>query len=509
MAKTDNREHFRTSHIVDKLLEHIDFGLIILDVDLKVYYWNSWLALQSGISAEEIEGRVLSDFFSNFNEKTLKRKIKTSLSLGRQTFYNASSSKYLLEIKQKKVLHSQFDTPFMQQDVTITPYDQERELVLVKINDQSEISAKNRELAFLNNQLKHEQKIIDTNVYIITIDSDYVVTNLSQAYLELMEFEKEDLLYQNYFEMEQFALSKEEKLFVEESLEARENFYHKQIKLTQSGKKVYLNSHYIPQYDEQGEFVGHMIILQDETASILLQQQQKILLQQSRHAAMGEMISMIAHQWRQPLSVINTILAGIRFDFELGVIDKEELDSSFHKIESTVQFLSSTINDFKDFFRPEKAKRRVKVVSIIEKALTFVAPSMKQKGVEYIYNLACDEELEVVIHANELVQILINIFNNALDAIVANNSQEKVIELTLDANESYFTISIKDSGGGIPQEIEDKIFEPYFSTKSKNGTGLGLYMAKMIIEDHFQGEIFVKSRDGYTTFTLNIPLMQL
>lgn len=379
--------------------------------------------------------------------------------------------------------------------------------VLIKTNDQSEISAKNRELLWLNNRLKSEQKLIDTNVLIVKISSEYNITYLSSAYLILIEFDKEDLLKQNYFNMEHFTFSQEEAKSIQNSLEKKEHFSNKQKKLSQSGKKIYLNANYIPQYDEFDTFIGYMIIYTDETSAVLLNKQQQLLLQQSRHAAMGEMISMIAHQWRQPLSVINTVLAGIRFDFALGKVDEKQIDVSFSKIEKTVHFLSNTINDFRDYFRPGKLKKRVEVEHIIDKSVSFILPSLREKGIHYIYNSECDEGVEVYIHSNELVQILINLLKNAMDAIVANQSKIREIELTLQKCDNVFIIMVKDSGGGIPSEIREKIFEPYFSTKSKNGTGLGLYMAKMIIEDHFHGEIKVNVDDGHTTFTLNIPIM--
>lgn len=507
MGKQENTKFIRTSHIAEKVVDYIDFGIVIVDSDLKVYYWNSWLELQSGIKAVDIEGNPLTSSFNNFDEKTLKRKIQTSLLHNTQTYYNTSSSKFLLEIEQKKVLHSKFDSITMQQGITITPYDRKEGLVLIKINDQSEISAKNRELLWLNSTLKNEQKLIDTNVLILKINSEYNIVELSSAYLKLIEFEQEELLGQNYFNMEHFTFSKEEAESIKNSLEKKEHFSNKQKKLTHSGKKIYLNANYIPQYDEFEEFVGYMIIYEDETAAVLLHKQQQILLQQSRHAAMGEMISMIAHQWRQPLSVINTVLAGIRFDFALGQVDEDHIDQSFSKIEKTVQFLSNTINDFRDYFRPGKLKKRVEVEQIIEKAVSFILPSLREKGIHYIYNSQCDEIVEVCIHSNELVQILINLLKNALDAIVVNKSKVREIELTLEKCDNYFTIMVKDSGGGIPSKVRERMFEPYFSTKSKNGTGLGLYMAKMIIEDHFHGEIKVDVDGGYTTFTLNIPIM--
>jgi len=505
MAQTDNTEFIRTSDVVEKLFHYLDYGILIVDSDLKVHYWSEWLSLHSGIKSEQILGKSLEEYFQNFNVKTLKRKIKTSLSINSPTFYNASSSHYLLEFKQKKVINSIYAPEYMQQDVTIIPYDREKNLVIIKIQDQSELIAKNRELVWLNASLEHEKKIIDANIIMMRLDIDKKVTDISQAYLSLFEFEKSELLYQDFDLLEQFSLTQEQNKYVQKMMLTQEKFELAYKKMTQLGKDVYVKANFIPELNEQQVFSGYLILYQDETAQLKFKRQQGILMQHSRHAAMGEMISMIAHQWRQPLSLINTIMAKMRFAFETDQVDTKKIEDAFDKIENTVNYLSETINDFRDYFKPDKKRSEINLIQSVQKSVEFVLPVMEQNAIEYIFKDMIEKDVYVLVYANELTQIIINIVKNAVDAIVMNECEERYIHILVGECKHFYSVSIEDSGGGIPKKIQDDIFKPYFSTKSKNGTGLGLYMVKMIVEDHMGGEVRVSSDEKGSTFTLNIP----
>ncbi|MEO1937074.1 MAG: HAMP domain-containing sensor histidine kinase, partial [Sulfurimonas sp.] len=220
-------------------------------------------------------------------------------------------------------------------------------------------------------------------------------------------------------------------------------------------------------------------------------------------AAMGEMISMIAHQWRQPLSLINTIIAGLQLKQEMQVLTKENMHSSFEKVEKTVFYLSETINDFRDYFKPNKTITEVNLSELFNKSMYFLTNEITQSDIQYNANI--DTNIVIQTYKNELLQCIINIIKNSLDAFLESDIKEKKISINAEKKGDMIFITIQDNAGGIEEEILNKIFEPYFSTKSKNGTGLGLYMCKTIISEHLHGKITVESQNNSTTTLMELP----
>jgi len=221
-------------------------------------------------------------------------------------------------------------------------------------------------------------------------------------------------------------------------------------------------------------------------------EQQLLMLQQSRLAQMGEMISMIAHQWRQPLnnlSLVNQLL--------VSKYTKEKLDDKameYFKVNSKKQIdlMSNTIDDFRDFFNDEKEKKKFKISDSVQNILDMTKVIYKNRGVNINVNI--EDEYIVEGFKNALSQAILNIINNAKDALVELNVENKQININIykDTKKDKIVISISDNAGGIPEDIIDKIFDPYFSTKKeKNGTGLGLYMSKMIINEKMNASIKV------------------
>ena len=234
-------------------------------------------------------------------------------------------------------------------------------------------------------------------------------------------------------------------------------------------------------------------------------QKDEILTKQSKQAVMGEMISMIAHQWRQPLNTIALKISNIQLKEMLNhSVTKEELFNILKDINSTVQYLSNTIDDFKTYFQPNKDTTRTTLKSLIEKSIGFIDARLKKDNVSIDTNGV--EDVSLNIYASELIQVILNILNNAIDAYNENSEiNERVIYISSHIIGNRVQIIIQDRAGGIKHEVMKQLFEPYFSTKEKNGTGLGLYMSKMILEKQFDGSISVESADGRTSFIIEIP----
>ena len=237
-----------------------------------------------------------------------------------------------------------------------------------------------------------------------------------------------------------------------------------------------------------------------------IKRQHEELIASSRNAAMGEMISMIAHQWRQPLSVINTSLATMKIKQELEILDKKTLFKAFAQIENTVLFLSETINDFRDYFRPHKIKTEFSLSELFDKSIYFLKAEISNQSIKYYEDI--DKTITLKTYKNELLQSLINILKNSLDAFEETTTVDKQIHLSAKHQNDDIVIQIKDNAGGIDEEILSKVLEPYFSTKSKNGTGLGLYMCHTIITEHLAGKIHIQSPDNTTTITIILPIKE-
>lgn len=233
-------------------------------------------------------------------------------------------------------------------------------------------------------------------------------------------------------------------------------------------------------------------------------QKDEILTSQSRQAVMGEMISMIAHQWRQPLNTITLQVSNLQLKYMMEKeISKEEILQTLEDISDSIIYLSDTIDDFKTYFHPNKAPEEISLVSLLNKSIKFVLPRIRTQNIRL--ETQCESSIYIEGYKNELIQVLLNILNNAVDVYESRSFDDKIIKIVCKLDKENVKINITDRAGGIRDEYLSKLFEPYFSTKGKNGTGLGLYMSKMIIEKQFGGAIEVKSSVFGTTFLITIP----
>ena len=238
--------------------------------------------------------------------------------------------------------------------------------------------------------------------------------------------------------------------------------------------------------------------IKEEVEKNRLQDQQ--LMQQSKMAMMGEMISMIAHQWRQPLNIITLSTVKLETDILLNnKISNEEIYNTTSEINKQSQYLSNTIDDFRYFYKSDKELVTVKLEDVISKSLSIIKASLISSYIEIIEEYKSKEEIEL--YDNEMMQVILNILNNAQDNFQEKDIKDPYIKITTENR----TISICDNGGGIPEDIIEKIFDPYFSTKDeKNVTGLGLYMSKTIVEKHHNGILHVENRDDGVCFVIEI-----
>jgi signal transduction histidine kinase len=234
-----------------------------------------------------------------------------------------------------------------------------------------------------------------------------------------------------------------------------------------------------------------------------LREKDFMLLQQSRLAAMGEMIGNIAHQWRQPLNTLGLTIQDLALSWELGEFCEELLQARVAKAMQVISHMSRTIDDFRNFFRPDKQKEPFKVSRVIGNALSLIGGSYKNLQIRVEVDTGSDPTITG--YPNEFAQVLLNILNNARDALVARGQGEPAITIALHEAVGRTVVTIRDNAGGIPEKILDKIFDPYFSTKGpEQGTGLGLFMAKTIIETNMGGTLTVRNAGDGAEFRIEV-----
>jgi len=229
-------------------------------------------------------------------------------------------------------------------------------------------------------------------------------------------------------------------------------------------------------------------ITQQKKQERILKEQEKLIYQQSKLAAMGEMIENIAHQWRQPLSVISSAVTGMQLQKELDIDGNKEDDiKNLVLVNQSVQYLSKTIDDFRNFLKTDKIKSKISIKETIEKSLNLLSSKLKNRNISIIKNM---EDLTINGIENELLQVFMNIFSNAKDVLENKNIDNKMIFIDIFKDNKNVIILIKDNAGGINESIISRVFEPYFTTKHKSqGTGIGLYMSQEIIRNHMSGTI--------------------
>lgn len=273
------------------------------------------------------------------------------------------------------------------------------------------------------------------------------------------------------------------------------NFIHKVCMINRHGEERILQVQSSGKILEEDEIIFFTDITDIENKN-------KLLISQSRQAAMGEMINIIAHQWRQPLTTVSTILSKIQVKQELELLTKIDLNNNIENITSVITHLSKTINLFQNYFK-EKNGKKISITKLFTSINIIILPIMEKNEIKNQF-----ESLEDYIIDDRLDHVLLNIYQNASDELIRNqNIKNKTICTKIfKNNKNQIEISIYDNAGGIPENIINKIFEPYFSTKGKNGTGLGLYMSKNIVENYIGGSLVVKNEKDGACFTIILPI---
>ena len=396
---------------------------------------------------------------------------------------------------------------------------------------------------------KQYQEAIENSNIVSKTDINGIITFVNDEFCKISGYSREELIGQNHNIVRHPDVPRENFKRLWDTILAKKTFKSTVKNLAKDGRTFYVNTTIVPILDEKGEIEEFIAIRYDVTKEVELkmalerkerelellnrtleervrqqtrelyelnrhleervreevaknEEKQKMLMLQSRMAGLGQMMANIAHQWRQPL----TELALILFNLKKAALanDRTQIERHYQDARSTISSMSATIDDFTDFFRPNRPRGSFAPALSVQDALKIVRHSFDRLGIEIELDL--DESLRIEGVRNELAQVVINLLQNAKEVMTERQTLQKRIVVEVAATEDGVRLSVEDSGGGIDEAVLPRIFEPYFTSKhASKGTGLGLFMAKMIVEQRFGGRIWACNGPIGAKFVIELP----
>lgn len=406
-------------------------------------------------------------------------------------------------------------------EVLLTPYEADKVVDIIrKIRFSSQM---NRQLLKKNHLLNQYKNALDASLIISKTDKNGIINYVNDKFCEISEYLPSEIIGQTHRLFKHPETTKEQMTELWKTIQSKRVWHGTIANRTKSGAAFYSDTFILPLLDERNEIDEYMDMRIDITEiknylriiqskveeareEILLQQQQ--LIAQSRAAALGEMLDNIAHQWRQPIGAINNAIINAEFAIELTGIDPKQILETFASITHYTAFLSKTIDDFRNFSHPDKEKSTFSLHESITQTIEIIRGAYEMNHISLSYDPdAALRSVQVFGPQGELSQVILNVLSNARDAVKENKSGSGDVRIDLCFRNETVTLTISDNAGGIPESVLPKIFDPYFTTKNKaQGTGIGLYMSKTIVEKHFEGKIEALNGDEGAVFTITLPI---
>ena len=356
--------------------------------------------------------------------------------------------------------------------------------------------------------LKQYIEAIENNNIVSKTDIDGIITFVNDEFCKISGYSKEELIGQNHNIVRHPDIPPSRFKLLWDTIKAKKTYKDTVKNLSKSGKTFYVNTTVIPILDDNGNIVEFIAIRYDVTKEVEYKEQndekQRVMFWQSRLASQGQMLANIAHQWRQPLTELSLSL----FNVKKSVANEntDDFEKFYDESKNIIQNMSQTIEDFANFFEPTKQKRKFCISDSINESLNILDNMIDQ---EMVSVKSTFEAIEVLGVSNELTQVVINLIKNACEAFVANSILIREIGIKVSLSNGFALVELSDNAGGISKAFQEKIFEPYYTSKhNSTGTGLGLFMSKMICEQGLNGSLEVKSKKQTTTFTIKIPIYE-
>ncbi len=384
---------------------------------------------------------------------------------------------------------------------SITLYKREEELL--DKNDNLE--------TLVEGQTKTIKKNLDImGKYIIysKTDAKGIITEVSNAFCEISQYKKEELLGRSHSIVRHPDM--EDKIFKNlwQTIESQKTWSGEIKNKKKDGTFYWTLANITPEFDEKGNLLGYLSIRQDITSNKELENNTKKLIETEKLISLGEMIGNIAHQWRQPLSAITSRASSVKMFNSIGSLESSEIDENMDKIIDKSNYLSDTINTFRNFIKSDKSLDNIDIDKAIEESHKIIEIILTDNQIKLINNIEFNKNLKIIGIESELVQVIINIISNAKDILLEKQIINPWVKLESYIKNNTFILSIEDNAGGIPDDIISNIFNPYFTTKHQSqGTGLGLHMSYQIIMDTFNGKLYAKNTNNGAKFFIELPLM--
>ncbi|MBE3609552.1 PAS domain-containing sensor histidine kinase [Campylobacter californiensis] len=397
-------------------------------------------------------------------------------------------------------------------------------------------------------RFKQYQNAVEESNIVSKTDINGIITFVNDEFCKISEYTREELIGKNHNIVRHPDVPKESFRRLWSTILDKKVYKTIAKNLTKSGKVVYLNTTIIPILNLKGDIEEFLAIRHDVTKVIELneqllktqdeleilnseleervrkktaelralnenlqdiiksevaknEEQTKLLVIQSRFASMGEMIANIAHQWRQPLNELSIALFKMK---KTANNSDEEFENSYRRCKNIIKNMSNTIEDFRGFFAVDKEAKKFHISSSVHDSIFMLQGAIEREEIDLKLNIIND--VEIYGHKRQLDQVVINLLNNAKDALIERKVEDKTITVEVLLEENFGVLKISDNAGGIDEHVKDKIFEPYFTTKhSSSGTGIGLYMSKLII-DRANGEITAENTASGACFIVRLPI---
>lgn len=397
--------------------------------------------------------------------------------------------------------------------------------------------------------LRQYKEAIEKSNIISKTDINGIITFVNEEFCNISGYTKGELIGQNHNIVRHPDVPKEKFNLLWDTLKNKKIYKDTVKNRAKDGSTFYVNSTIIPILDENENIVEYIAIRYDVTKEVMLREElikkeaeyeelnrslekrveeqtrelkelnqtlekrvrdeiaknedkQRVMFWQSRHASLGQMLANIAHQWRQPLTELSLAMFNIKKAVQNDRV--EDVSKFYDESKNIIKNMSQTIDDFTNFFSPDKEKHYFNISESIQEAIGLLESVVNDGMITIKTNF---EDMEVLGITNELTQVMINLINNSKDAFIHNSILLREIAITTKREKGFALIEVQDNAGGVAKENIEKIFEPYFTTKHKSrGTGLGLFMSKMICEQGLGGTLDVKSKKNTTTFSIKIPL---
>lgn len=478
--------------------------IILKDYEGNFVYGNETLAKLYGTTTEDLIGKTDSDFNPNTkqtdfylkNIQNIMNNNKTEVVLEESTNNVTGETHYFHSVKK----------PFLDSDGNKS--------ILVIANDITEIQESKLELEEKKNRLDSAFDIIGEGVWDWNIKTNIIKHNYQWCNMFHLDNTKQEHPLE-FFASIIYKKDKEKvALAINEAIENKKDYFSEHRIVCGNGEIKWVEDRgKIVKYDKDGTPIQMIGCVKDITDSKKLEEQKLLLEKQSRLASLGEMMGNISHQWRQPLSVISSLVTSLELHRNMKTLDDTVLENTVNSVTEQVEYLSQTIDDFKNFIKNDRKSDVFSTHNVINKALSLSKAVIDRAYISIVIG-QCDNK-ECIGYESEILQVLLNIINNAKDVLLEIGDEEKrFILIESISNKESVTIHIKDSAGGIPEKIIDRVFNPYFTTKDDSlGTGLGLYMSKKIVEDSMgtisvSNDIFDVEEQNYkgAHFVIEFPL---